>query len=461
MRLTAVTIRDFKRIKEVALTPGERGLCIVAGKNRQGKTSSIHALTYAFGGGKHRPDAPVREGADAAEVQVELDGGAVTIRRRVTAAGRETLEVTERGLRRHSPQQLLDRLVGERFLDPLEFARLCGTPEGRRRQRTMLLQVLGLGAELDALEADEKRAELDRRDAGRDLDKQRAASSKLAPLGAPPEKPPPAVDTAALRADLARAQETRAAQALQRQALQTARTTLSERTQARQRAEEHVAEIREQLRRAEATLASALQAEVTAHEAETTQAAAVAALAGREPDTFVLDMELSDADATNERRTKLLAAREQYDRDVAARAESQAELTRLETEWREHDTRLKALRQRRVDAVQAAELPVPGLGISPEERDDAGKVTRESVVTFNGLPLSVASGREQLLVSLAIAAALRPELRAIWCDGGAELDDDGLGAVAEFAEEKDLLVILTRVGAGDDGAIIIEDGGVK
>lgn len=102
-----------------------------------------------------------------------------------------------------------------------------------------------------------------------------------------------------------------------------------------------------------------------------------------------------------------------------------------------------------INALEKAAMPVPGLGF-----DDDG-------VTYGGVPLDQASGAEQLRVSLAIAMACSPTLRDIWIKDGSLLDDDSLEALRQLASEKDYRVWVERVGDGDDGALIIEDGAVR
>ena len=59
MRITAIAITNFKRIKDVAITPGaDRTIILLGGKNRQGKSSTLDALTAAFGGKKTLPSDP-------------------------------------------------------------------------------------------------------------------------------------------------------------------------------------------------------------------------------------------------------------------------------------------------------------------------------------------------------------------------------------------------------------------
>jgi hypothetical protein len=113
MRITAVRVTNFKRVRDVAIAPeADRVLILIGGKNAQGKSSALDALTVAFGGKRAAPADPVRHGADEAVIDVELDGGDLTIHRVIDAGGESKLEVREKGSVIRSPQARLDKLVG-------------------------------------------------------------------------------------------------------------------------------------------------------------------------------------------------------------------------------------------------------------------------------------------------------------------------------------------------------------
>jgi recombinational DNA repair ATPase RecF len=108
VKITAAHITNFKRIKDVELRPdADRALILIGGKNAQGKSSILDALTAAFGGKKAEPQDPIRHGADAAEIRVELDGGELSIRRVINGEG-SLLEVRDRMGAIKSPQAILD-----------------------------------------------------------------------------------------------------------------------------------------------------------------------------------------------------------------------------------------------------------------------------------------------------------------------------------------------------------------
>ncbi len=98
-------------------------------------------------------------------------------------------------------------------------------------------------------------------------------------------------------------------------------------------------------------------------------------------------------------------------------------------------------------AISTAKFPVPGLSFG----DDG--------VLFNGIPFNQASSAEQLRVSFAIAASMKPKLPVILIKDGSLLDDHSMDLLRELAREYDAQCWIERVGA-DDVGIVLEEGEV-
>jgi len=76
VKISAIKIKNFKRIKDISIEPGaDKAVLLIGGKNAQGKSSVLDALTAVFGGGKQSPADPVRHGTDEASISVRLDDG--------------------------------------------------------------------------------------------------------------------------------------------------------------------------------------------------------------------------------------------------------------------------------------------------------------------------------------------------------------------------------------------------
>ena len=128
MRIVTAHIQDYKRVRSVTITPdADSALVLIGGKNRAGKSSIIDALSAAIGGAKSIAGDPVRHGADAAEIRIELDGvdGKLTVRRVINPDKSTSLEIRDADdtvvAARVDPRQAFGRRTLLRW-DALDFA---------------------------------------------------------------------------------------------------------------------------------------------------------------------------------------------------------------------------------------------------------------------------------------------------------------------------------------------------
>lgn len=158
MRIIGLEVDNIKRIKAVQVTDPKGTVQIVAGRNRQGKSSLLDAIWLALGGGTAAKsiDEPVRSGQKKASVTVTVgdeDAPQFTVERRWTAKGTSLKVTAADGQRYDSPQALLNELVGQLTFDPVRFVE-----SDAKVQRQTLLDTLGLTAKVARL--NEQRAEV-------------------------------------------------------------------------------------------------------------------------------------------------------------------------------------------------------------------------------------------------------------------------------------------------------------
>lgn len=436
MRITALHIANFKRAEDIRIEPdADRTIILLGGKNKQGKSSTLDALTAAFGGKSAAPSDPVRHGAAEAEINVELDGGELTIRRVIQPDGESVLEVRDRLGAIKSPQATLDKLVGTRFLDPLRFLALPA-----KEQRAQLMRLIGEADRIAQLDAKRERAFAKRTEVGRDLTK---AEGELARL------PVVEVGTPIDVAELTLAAQTSAAEQREIDRLGNRKSSAAtDATSAQMRVDKTKAEIvelerklreaRGLLERDERELAAALQAEESARAAFASAEDAWAKSAARRDQ---VSTDIARADAHN----RAVYAREAQN---ARRAEVAKAVEALKTERDNISKAITAIDQRKAEILAAAKLPVDGLGV-----DEEG-------VTLGGVPLAQASGAERFRVALALAIAASPGLDDVWIRDAAVLDDDHLAMIAEQAAALGKRPWLERVGTNDPGVIVIANGKV-
>lgn len=442
MKITAIAVKDFKRIKDVRITPdADRALILIGGSNGAGKSSTLDALTAAFGGKKALPGDPVRHGADEAEIVVQLDGN-LTIRRTIAPDGTSTLEVRDELGARKAPQAVLDGIIGSRFLDPLHFL-----AQPAKEQRAQLMKMIDGAERIVGLDEKRERAFAKRTEVGRDLTKAKGELERL-PVIVPGEP----IDVAELTAESKRlAEKQRADDGLGRVAEQCEREVEGAKSRLasinRERAQVE-AEIERLKGRAAKLIAEAAEWEEDVKKTEAFAAESKAKLddaakewAELQPRREQVDADLARADKHNsevysrrahmERRTDAAASVEKLDKEVA-------ELTKV----------IQTIDTRKAEILGAAKLPVDGLGIDAEG------------ITLNGVPFIQASAAERLRVALGLAMAASPELGDVWIRDGALLDDESLELVAQQAAAAGRRCWIERVGTKDPGVIVIKDGQV-
>lgn len=444
MLITAIQIEDYKRVRKVAITPAaDAHLILLGGKNMQGKSSTLDALTAAFGGGKTVAADPVRHGAKEASIFVELDGGKLTIDRVVAPDGKTTLEVRNEDGPVRSPQAMLDKLVGSRALDPLAFLRLPA-----KEQRAQLMKVIPEAERLEVLEK-KKDGAFDRRtEIGRELVKAEGEFARLEnidEIGTP-------IDVAALSAELGPLTDAERRFTAAAATVSDAMRATSDKIGSRDRDAARAAEIDAQIAK--------LMAEVSELRAlEGGRATLIAELVEKERQARAnLESARAEREKADQRRGEIareLARANEHNATVHERAgavkrreEAAAAIAKLKTDRDTMTAMLKTIETRKAEILAKAKLPVEGL-----EVDANG-------ILLSGVPFEQASGAEKLRVALAIAASASPGLDDVWVKDAAILDDESITIVAEWAAKAGKRCWLEVVGTRDPGVIEIRDGQV-
>ena len=109
-------------------------------------------------------------------------------------------------------------------------------------------------------------------------------------------------------------------------------------------------------------------------------------------------------------------------------------------------SKIEEVRKKRLDLLNGASLPLPGLSVEDKE------------LTYNGFKWDNMSGSEQLKVATAIVRKLNPDCGFVLMDKLEQMDLDTLNEFNEWLKAEGLQVIATRVSTGDECCLIIEDG---
>jgi len=403
-RIIKLEATNFKRLRAVEITP-DGDLVVISGRNGQGKTSVLDAITAALGGTSTKAlPRPIREGESSAEIVLQTDE--LTITRRFTPSGSTLTVVGADGLKIPKGQARLDALLGRLSLDPLAFTQLDD-----KQQLKTLLDLVELP--FDPAELDAERAGIydQRTDVNREVKRLQAQLAAYPTFDVDNDYEEVSVN------DL---------------------LTAYRNTEAEQQRLVRTQQAVDALKAAEtATLAKLadIRRELAAAEIEQIRAA-----------DDMSDRSLSDIQQQIDNAEQTNATARQYSAYLAVigdHAEAVAQAEDLTAE-------IEAIDRQKRDGLAAAKFP----GGLPLGFDETG-------VLLNGIPFKQASGAEQLRASLAMAIALNPALRVIRIADGSLLDSEGLALVGDMAAANDCQVWIEVVSDGDGDGIMIEDGAVQ
>lgn len=472
MKILHLRAENFKRLRAVEITPDPNtGLIELRGRNAQGKSSVLDAIWAALGGAAHHPTKPVRNGESKATIQINL--GDLQVTRRFRADGATDLRVTAAdGARYPSPQTVIDKLIGQIAFDPLAFMRLKP-----KEQLEQLRQTIKLDIDLDALDRQNQQDYTQRTQINRDA---QALRIRLDSLPRPDESTTPLPTTqidvslltrrlaevsshnieiasrSANRAAFAEKIKSKREEAASVEAALPALLSNLNTAAAKTAAEldERITDLRRQIIILEDRKTSLNDELVHAQEQTRLDADETAAtlraqadadeqkLNNADPLPALIDAEALAAEieqATQQNRLIEAAARRH---DVAN------QLQEAEVEAEHLTTQINQRAAQKRDALAAAQFPVPGLALGPEQ------------ILLNDLPLDQASSAEQLRVSVALAMAANPTLRVLCVRDGSLLDRHSLAALADMVSQHDYQCWIEVTDDDATVGIIIEDGAI-
>lgn len=414
VKIVTFEAENVKRVKCVQMAPSENGLTIIGGKNKNGKTSVLDAITYALGGEKCRPKNFTREGsAVPGKIRIELSNGLIVERSGKNAA----LKVTD-----PSGQKAGQKLLNE-FIEPLALNLPKFMNATDKEKSETLLQIIGVGDELARLDKEESVAYGERTLIGRDADKKSKLAEALEYYADAPEELVSATELIKeQQAILARNGEN-----------QRKRERVKEITFEKHRIYDEAQRLEQQI----ADLQARLEERKQAYEKVAEDEAIAMKDAAQLEDESTAEIEESIANI------------EEINRRVRAnttKAIAIDEAEQLRHEYESMTAKIESIRDARKALLDGADLPLEGLGVT------------DGALTYNGQAWSDMSGAEQLIVSTAIVRKLNPECGFVLMDKLEQMDMDTLKEFGAWLEKEGLQVIATRVSTGEECSIVIEDG---
>lgn len=417
MRINRLELENVKRIKAVSIEPKKSGLTIIGGKNNQGKTSVLDAIAWALGGEKYRPSQASRDGSMLPpNLKIVMDNGLVVERK----GKNSSLKVTDPSGKK-AGQQLLNEFIEELALNLPRFMEASNKEKSK-----ILLQILGIGKELAELEQEEISLYNKRHAIGQIAD-QKSKFAKEQPFY--PDMPEELVSPA----DLIRQQQDILARNGENQ---RKRDRLKEITFEKHRIYDEAQRLEQQIK----DLQDRLQERKTAYEkvAKDEEIAMTETAILQDESTAELEKAIRDIDEVNRK------IRANLDKE---RAEEEAK--EYKNQYDTFTASLQAVRDKKMDLLNGADLPLPELSV------------KEGELIYKGRKWDTMSGSDQLKVATAIVRKLNPKCGFVLMDKLEQMDTDTLQEFGEWLQNEDLQVIATRVSTGGECSIIIEDGYVR
>lgn len=407
IKINKFEIENVKRIKAVKVEPTPSGLTVIGGKNNQGKTSVLDAIAWALGGDRYRPSEAQREGSVIPpNLKVVLSNGLIAERK----GKNSSLKVTDPDGNK-SGQQLLNDFIEELALNLPKFMQASN-----REKCNILLQILGIGPTLADLELEENDT-YNRRHAIGQIADQKAKFAKEQPYY--PEAPKELVSAS----ELIRQQQ-----------------DILAKNGENQRKREHANKLQEKVNSISAEIMK-LRNELEKKEEEFQTA---------KNDMYIALTDAKDLqDQSTAELEKNIEAIDDINRKVRANMDKdKAEQDALEykNQYAELTAELEAVRKKKADLLENADLPLPELSV------------RDGELIYKGQKWDNMSGSDQLKVSTAIVRKLNPKCGFVLLDKLEQMDLDTLKEFGSWLEAEGLQAIATRVSTGDECSIIIEDG---
>lgn len=407
IKINKLEIENVKRVKAVKIEPTANGLTIVGGKNNQGKTSVLDSIAWALGGNSFKPSEATREGSVIPpNIHIVMSNGLVVERK----GKNSDLKVIDPSGQKGG-QQLLNEFVEQLALDLPKFMN-----SNNKEKANTLLQIIGVGEQLYELEQKEKEVYNRRHTIGQIADQKKKFAAEQPYYPDAPKELISASDLIKQQQEiLARNGENQR----KRENLRTLEFNYNEVQKQIADLEKRLISLKAQRDQLDADIAIARKTVEQLHDESTAE----------------LEANIANIEEINVR------VRANLDKD---KAETDAQ--DYTDQYNTLTVELEKVRQAKIDLLQGADLPLPGLSVV------------EGELTYQGHKWDNMSGSDQLKVSVAIVRKLNPKCGFVLMDKLEQMDLDTLAEFGAWLEQEGLQAIATRVSTGPECSILIQDG---
>lgn len=407
IKINTLEFENTKRIKAVKMSPSANGLTVIGGRNGQGKTSILDSIAWALGGDKYRPTAAERDGSVTPPMlRITLNNGLIVERK----GKNSSLKVIDPNGNKGG-QQLLNEFVSELAIDLPKFLNA-----NNKEKAQTLLQIIGVGDELFRLEKTENELYNRRHAFGQIADQKKKFADEQPYFDDAPKELISA-------SELIRQQQEILARNGENQRLRQHQEALikeeSEIIAAICEAENRLKDL--QSRKTELAKKIDLSMKTTAELVDES--------------TEELERNIENIELIN---TKVRAN--------MAKEMAEEEAKKYKADYDDMTDEIESVRREKIDLLNRADLPLPGLSV------EAGELL------YKGKKWDCMSGSEQLKVATAIVRKLKPQCGFVLIDKLEQMDIDTMNDFGAWLEAEGLQAIATRVSTGGECSIIIEDG---
>ncbi|MBL3715588.1 AAA family ATPase [Lactococcus garvieae] len=400
IKINKLEIENVKRVKAVKLEPTKNGLTVIGGRNGQGKTSILDSIAWALGGNKFKPSQPHREGSVLPpRLHITMSNG-LEVRRDGKNSDLKVIDPSGN----KAGQQLLNEFVEELAINLPKFMQSSSSEKAKT-----LLQIIGVGEQLLALEQKEKELYNERHMIGQIADQKKKFAEEQTYY---PEAPHELVSAS----ELIKQQQTILEKNAENGRIRAQRDSLKQR---QAELDSEIARLIEEKAKVDQQLVIAEKSALDLHDESTEE----------------LERNIEQVDEINRK------VRANLDKDKAFE-----DAQEYKNQYLELNEAIENIRKDKRKLLDDADLPLPGLSVSDGE------------LLYKGQRWDNMSGAEQLKVSTAIVRKLKPECGFILIDKLEQMDLETLEEFGKWLEQEQLQAIATRVSTGDECSIIISDG---
>lgn len=405
-RIIQLEVENIKRVRALGFRC-HKNMNVIAGKNGNGKSSTLDSIIIALGGKGKTPPRPVRDGENNALIRIVTDSLIIT--KHWTNPDTPYLKVeTKGGAKVSNPQGYLNSIVGDLSFDPMEF-----TLQDKKQRSETLKRIAGL--DFTDLESEYEKLFSERTIINREIKNisgELAAMEKLDLIEIEP------IDE-----------------------IQRKRTEDDNFNKEQDELDRSILLNESNLKSQESLLEEYEKKIIQCKEAIYSIKTRIAELSLKKH----TKKDLSQYDiAIKEHSSKVL-----HNSKAQSYRDSESKLIAKNAESEQMTARLEAIKVEKESRISNAKMPIDGLNFQNGD------------VTYNGIPFEQLCSAEQIKVSFAMSAAMNPVLNIAIIKNGSLLDEDSMNAINEMAEEFDVQVFMETVANSPDGnCIFIHDGAI-